>query len=304
MAMQLKIGEYPFLTFVPVVVVAAIFLGTMPALFVTLVGITISVYFYVPPIGLAIHHNDILPLALAMSIALGFIYIIDLYRRCMILLYQRKCELRELVDNQEVMFTELQHRVANNMQFLASLMRLQRQFVTDSDKTEILTLYDKQIARVEMMGKLHRALHNPGEVGGSLKEYLSVICRDSFNFDIEIWWDIKGDDSEFELSKLTPLTLIIAELITNSIKYAFDNRSSGCIKIAFETVDDKFTLTYQDDSPGVREVKDHGLGSKIILGLVRQLHGTFTPPPIGGSLFTLSFPHPCPHKKELQPSSR
>ena len=130
----------------------------------------------------------------------------------------------------------------------------------------------------------------------NINDYINSLIDDISNsYILEGKINIKTDidNKVFDLDTLVPLGLIINELITNALKYAFKNRENGNIFIKFnETEKDYFVLTVRDDGVGLIEEKkpeDMGIGSELIKSLTAQLEGTYDIEDNNGVIVTITF---------------
>lgn len=97
-----------------------------------------------------------------------------------------------------------------------------------------------------------------------------------------------------DINQAVPCSLIINELLTNSLKYAFPDGRAGAITIDFVTDAKNYMLTYHDTGGGIPESvtfeRSESLGMKLIYGLTQQLNGTVTLKREGGTTFIVTFP--------------
>ncbi len=227
--------------------------------------------------------------------------------------------LKKSLKEKEILLKEIHHRIKNNMQIISSLLGLQSMYV--KDKNSISILKESQ-DRVKSMAIVHEKLYGSKDFTKiNLKEYIKDISLHLFNsFDTKnIKLEINGDDSFLDLDTAIPCGLIINELITNSIKYAFPIKSnyilndellepsksifenSGRImevkwKINIDLYSDgeKITLKVADNGIGIPEDKnleDNGtLGFLIVNTLVNQISGKINIFNNNGTTFEIIFP--------------
>lgn len=188
--------------------------------------------------------------------------------------------LKKLNEDKVILLKEVHHRVKNNLQVLSSLLNLEERFYRNQPE-EILKSTKKRLNSIALIHEMTYGSMNMETV--NLKEYFDVFDRDMFNIysnDHLIIDNEVDENSNLPLRKVTPLVLIITELISNSIKYAFDYENQEVVnkitkKISFE--DDKCVLVYKDNGKGFPEGFDindsDGLGWTIINSFVNQLDG-------------------------------
>ncbi len=158
-----------------------------------------------------------------------------------------------LVAQKEALIGEVHHRVKNNLQVISSLLSLQSRSL-ESDHA-VAALQESQ-TRVEAMGMIHERLYGDnGPVSINMRDYLTDLGNrllDAYRLDdrVELYTEI--EDVELDVDTAIPLALIVNELITNSIKYAFPADQPGTIEICLHR-----------DGPGDfrLEVSDDGVGA-------------------------------------------
>jgi len=182
----------------------------------------------------------------------------------------------DLLREKCILLQELQHRVANSLQIIASVI-LQSARRTQSDETR-LHLKDAH-SRVMSVAALQQQLaaSRLGEV--ELAPYFVQLCKSigaSMIHDPErLTLSVEADDSSATADVSVSLGLVVTELVINALKHAFPGGRSGAIRVGYESHDGNWTLTVADD--GVGMPKDAasatpGLGTSIVEALARQLH--------------------------------
>jgi PAS domain S-box-containing protein len=129
--------------------------------------------------------------------------------------------LRKSLEEKEILLREIHHRIKNNMQVISSLLGLQSMYVKDKNSINILK---ESQERVKSMAIVHEKLYGSKDFTKiNLKEYIKDLSMHLFNsFDAyNINLKVEGEDLFLDLDTAIPCGLIINELITNSIKYAF-----------------------------------------------------------------------------------
>ena len=150
----------------------------------------------------------------------------------------------------EVLLKEIHHRVKNNMQIISSLLSLQRGCVEGEETINVLR--DSQ-GRVRSMAIIHENLYQSPTLSNInfkkyIKELVKVILRAEYGYQgIEIRLEV--DDIRLDIDTAIPCGLIINELVTNSVKYAFP-QDKGTITIKFEYLE-AYELTIADDGTGL-----------------------------------------------------
>jgi two-component system, sensor histidine kinase PdtaS len=211
--------------------------------------------------------------------------------------------LKASLKEKEVLIREIHHRVKNNMQIISSLLNLQKQYVHDEEAVDVLK---ESQNRVKSMAIIHEKLYksrNFSEI--NFADYIQSLVDDLFySYGVDsnlIKKNIALDDVMMGLETAIPCGLIISELVTNTLKYAFPNHSKGEFKIELHEIDGIYNLIIADDGVGIPENIDidetDTLGLKLVNSLVNQLEGTLELIQDNGTEFKLIF-------KELEYNER
>lgn len=172
---------------------------------------------------------------------------------------------------------ELHHRVKNNLQTIASLLRLQAR---RSESEETRHVLNESISRILSISATHQLLSQSGDDEVSLMEVLGTVrsnavqpfIRPGFRLDVRLTGEDVTVDSEIAGS----VALTVNELLQNSMKYAFGEREEGVVEILLEKGKAYSTLTVRDDGIGfdVDRIREGSLGLSIVKSLVQdKLHG-------------------------------
>jgi len=198
-------------------------------------------------------------------------------------LQAEKAKLEQANERIVVLIKEMHHRVKNNLQVIASLLRLQASTMEDE---RLQTAFDQSQSRVMSMALIHEKLYQGDElatldVALYLQELFAELIRVN-NVGERIQYRTHIDQGlSFDLNTMVPLGLLLNELITNSFKHAFTGRATGHIKLAITSVQDgSYDLIYTDDGVGIplSKMQPDGtsLGVSLIESLAEQLNGRMT----------------------------
>ena len=202
-------------------------------------------------------------------------------------------DLSEARERSNILFRELQHRVANNLQLVAAVL-MRRRALLKSDPACAGALESAQ-ARLETMSRVHRRLHDPASLDQPLASYLEALCADLIKASDtpDIVLTVESPPLVLSLNALMSLSLIVAELVTNSLKHAFCDRSDGRIAISITGRRGVYTLSVADDGPGLPTdfgtSRTGSLGQGILQSLARQLHGKLVFESSSGTVAKLVF---------------
>ncbi len=181
-------------------------------------------------------------------------------------------------EENELLLKEIHHRVKNNLELVKSLIALQSAEITD-DKTKEAMIASQN--RVQSMGIIHQKLYQGENLGSvDMKDYfinLSNGVLDTFNKDDKVKIECAMDQLELDVDTAVPIGLIVNELLTNALKYAFPDNSEGTIQISLAQPESNvLTLKVSDNGIGKTKdskVKGTGFGTQLINLLTRQLDG-------------------------------
>lgn len=199
---------------------------------------------------------------------------------------------RRSLEANRTLLSELHHRVKNNLQIISSLINLQARGM-EHDSCELMRALQLRIRAMALVHEL--LLSNPESSTvnfASYTERLLSYLRDMYRSSVRIEADI--GEAEFDIETAVPLGLILNELVSNSLRHAFDD--GGTIRVSLEDTSNGFLLRVSDNGRGLPEgfnlEKDAGLGLNIVAGLVRQLDGTLTFESVEGTSFLIEFREP------------
>ena len=206
-------------------------------------------------------------------------------------------EIKAALAEKEVLLKEIHHRVKNNLQVISSLLRLQSRYI--QDRTVLEMLKESQ-NRVRSMALVHEHLYQSQDLSRiDFAEYIHNLASNLFQaYQVNskgVKLNIKVAAAFLNIDTAVPCGLIINELVSNSLKYAFKNKNSGELTIEFKRDDkDLFLLTVRDNGTGFPSNIDYknsgSLGLRLVCSLVRQLQGNIELQPGSGTVFQISFP--------------
>lgn len=188
---------------------------------------------------------------------------------------QIKASLRE----KEVLLTELHHRVKNNLQVISSFLNLQSGYIEDAKTFEILKTAENRVISMALVHEQLSLSQNLAQVdSASYIKHLASNLFSSYNINTDaIKFKINIDKILLFVNTAIPCGLIINELISNALKYAFPEGRSGEIKMNFQSSRGEIIITVSDNGIGLPEnvdlQKTESLGLQIVLDLTKQLQG-------------------------------
>jgi two-component sensor histidine kinase len=200
--------------------------------------------------------------------------------------------LREQNEEKQVMMKEIHHRVKNNLQVVNSLLRLQSKEVKDN---KVLEMFKNTQRRVMSMAKLHENMYRTENLRViNVKNHLTGLVSDivdSYDLGIEMNIELNVIDEDLSIETLLPLSLIVNEVITNSLKHAFINKQKGNIFIELKKNNEEdYEMIIGDDGSGFNPLdQSSGLGTQLINIFSRQLNGTIRVLEKNGAFYKLTF---------------
>jgi two-component sensor histidine kinase len=205
-------------------------------------------------------------------------------------------QLRASLKEKEVLLREIHHRVKNNLQVISSLLRLQSRYIKDE---EVQKVFKESQDRVRTMAIIHEKLYQSTDLTRvDFAEYIKDLTANlyrSYGVSQEtIGLSIHGNNLFMGVDMANPCGLIINELVSNSLKYAFPGGKRGEIFIDLRSDHDQIILTVGDNGrafpKGLDFRKTQSLGLQLVISLVEQLEGTIELHSDGQTEFRIAFP--------------
>jgi PAS domain S-box-containing protein len=202
-------------------------------------------------------------------------------------------QLTKSVGEKEVLLREVHHRVKNNLQIIISLLNLQSRYIPDAATRSV---FRESQNRVRAMALVHEKLYQSTDLAKlDLGNYLKFLGDNLFQFlgmkGKGITLTIDVHDISLAIDTAIPLGLMINELISNSLKYAFSDGKKGEISLAVKRQDHTLTILFKDTGIGIPSDFDwrnaESLGLRLVCSLVEQLDGTIELDRSSGTAFTI-----------------
>ncbi|MDN3567895.1 histidine kinase dimerization/phosphoacceptor domain -containing protein [Paeniroseomonas aquatica] len=301
---------FPFLTFFPAVILTAFLGGLWPAVAVA-AGCGLAAWLLLLPSAAAgtPQAADLLALGFYAGIVTVDIAIIHGMTLALDQLRQERERSQSLAATSAMMFHELQHRVANNLQVVGALMTLQKATVQDAQARRVI---EEAAARLGLIGRLHRKLHDPRGQLVDFGAFLRELCDDvlgSMDAAGAVRCTVDAEPLALNPDQSVPLALIVAELIANALEHGFPQAGTtagtaaggaaapGTIAVALRReAAGRIGLTIADDGHGLAPdfdlARTRSLGLRIVKALAAQLGGSFemeSRRPAAGTLCRIRF---------------
>jgi PAS domain S-box-containing protein len=184
-----------------------------------------------------------------------------------------RAQLEDSLDEKEVLLREVHHRVKNNMQVISSLINLQQGHVPAKSLND--ALMDSQ-NRIRSMALIHEILYQSEtftEV--DLEPYLRSLCVtlfDAYNTGAKgIRMDFQTESAAVDIDRAIPCGLMANEILSNSLKYAFDGTDGGTVFLGIHRHHGRIILNIGDDGRGLPDGVDFERGSGLGMQLIRTL---------------------------------
>ena len=192
---------------------------------------------------------------------------------------------------------EIHHRVKNNLQVITSILNLQSQYIDDEAMKDI---FKESQSRIKSMAMIHERLYQTSDLSNiDFANYVKNLAASIFssyrvgNAPVRLAVDIP--ETVLDIDTCVSLGLIINELCSNSLKYAFPEGRGGEISIELSScMDGKCVLTIKDDGIGLPdgfETREHvSMGHQLIDSMVAQIGGEMLVSSGEGASFKITFP--------------
>lgn len=188
--------------------------------------------------------------------------------------------LEKALKEKEVLLREIHHRVKNNLQVISSLLKLQSRHVNDETTQKVLAEGQN---RVRSMALIHQNLYQDDNLSAiHMPAYLNQLCHELINnyntSDSTVQVDIDVEDIHLDVDTVVPIGLIVNELITNTLKYAFIGVGHPAISITLREKPEGLDLSVKDNGTGMdsdKQISD-GLGMRLIHSFAQRLNADVT----------------------------
>ncbi len=210
-----------------------------------------------------------------LATAMLVFYLYSQKQKSNMLLFEKNGVIEKSLAERETLLKEIHHRVKNNLQIITSLLSLQSKSLVDSAAQGAIS---ESRNRVKSMSLIHEQLYQEDTISGvEMNDYISRLVSSltsSYGLDTErIEIKIESENILLDVDSAIPLGLIINELVSNSMKYAFPNQRSGAILISLKDTMNELLLMVKDDGVGMdASIKaDQSFGLSMVNSLMRKL---------------------------------
>lgn len=211
------------------------------------------------------------------------------------LLAKQNTIISQALEDKNILLKEIHHRVKNNLQVISSLLSLQSRHIKDEKAVEAI---NEGRARVRSMALIHQNLYQKNNLTNiGTKKYFEQLTQelfDTYKIDkgsVELKLGI--EELALDVDTMIPLGLIVNELVTNSLKYAFKGRKKGVISVSLSKNNSKLLLEVKDDGIGIADEinvgKSSSFGYKLIHAFVKKMKADLKVNSTNGTAVSLAF---------------
>jgi PAS domain S-box-containing protein len=200
--------------------------------------------------------------------------------------------LKESIEKKGILINEIQHRIKNSFVTITSLIRL-RSGAANSEETK--NILDDLIIRIKSISDLYALLHETGSFHEvQLKTYCNKVIESANNLSKIITINKRIEEIIITSENAAALGMILVELLSNAIKYAFPGNHTGIINIDLKLLNSRVVLVFEDNGIGLPNDFDitivQSLGLQIVYLLVDQLNGKIKIVSENGTKIIIDFP--------------
>jgi PAS domain S-box-containing protein len=203
--------------------------------------------------------------------------------------------LKVALAEKELLLKEIHHRVKNNLMVISSLLSLQSTYIKDK---EALGLFKESQNRARSMAMIHEYLYNSDDLKRiNFGDYISKLAHELYHAYVSdpgrIDLQLNLEPLKVDINTAIPLGLIVNELLSNALKYAFADDLDGIIWVEFHKENSVFELIVGDDGIGFPDELNfkntESLGLQVVNTLTNQIDGVITMEVNNGTIFTVKF---------------
>lgn len=191
------------------------------------------------------------------------------------ILQEQYAKIKDQNEEKTVLLKEIHHRVKNNLQVITSLLRLQS---SDLNQNNVNIHFDDAINRIMTMSLIHQKMYQKENLALiDIKDYFNTLINDlikSLSVNVPVHLTINSEIDFIGSKSFVPLALIISELVSNSMKYAF--KEEGSITIDFIKKKQTINLIYFDNGSWKSQVNSKSFGIQLVETLCKQLGGVYS----------------------------
>jgi two-component sensor histidine kinase len=295
---------FPFLTFFPAVLIAAVFGSLRIGIATAILSGLIAWIWFIPPKGaLSTDPQALVAMAFYVLVTATELFFIAMTAHALRQMRKALARADDLALSRDLMFAELQHRVSNNLSTVGALLRMQSGKVGSAEAKQALL---EATQRLNTVARIQRSLYSPDLQEVQVRPFLTQLAQDtltSFGEDKAVDLTVTAQDFRLSQDRAIPFGLVASEMMMNALEHGQPATGRGALIVTFDLADDLETagasavLTVTDNGPGLPDGVTvdtaTGLGIGIARQFARQLDGTLTMTPrpgTPGAIARLVFP--------------
>lgn len=200
--------------------------------------------------------------------------------------FKRKIQeelLQQSLNEKELLLKEIHHRVKNNLQIISSLLNLQSNYNSTSDKK----LFHETQNRIKTLALVHEMLYNSTDIQNiSLEKYLSNLVDllhqsfDSPTQQIDISFTCEIKNRSIDIDTMIPVGLVVNEIISNAYKHGFKGKTEGEISVKIKEKNNRVFIDISNNGHPIQKnlnpLESQTLGIEVIVTLIDQLKGNLS----------------------------
>jgi|RhiMethySRZTD1v2_1073278.scaffolds.fasta_scaffold15273_7 two-component sensor histidine kinase len=287
----------PFLLFFLAIILCSALFDHGAGMFSVVLSAALAKWFLIEPTGSlnVLRSEDIVGISVFIAIGLISAAVLEALHRVARDLADANEMLVASEGEKDLLLQEASHRFKNELTMLSTMLRLQQRSMQDGAASSALGV---TADRVLVLGRLHERLQRSDTSAVvDTHEFISALC-DDLRTAIElrpIALEVHAESHLISQERAVPVGLIINELLTNALKYAFPDQRAGRVKVMFEREAQAYCLSVSDDGVGMVAGNEaaSGLGQRLVRAMASQLRGSLEigpGPNASGTCATVRFP--------------
>ena len=294
---------YPFLPFLFAVLVAGALFNHGSGFLATALSALLAAWLFLPPIGNTLAEDLRNRLALLLFVAVGasVATVVEVLHRALVREKRARADLARSEEQRRLLLNEFRHRTRNDLQSLSALLLLRARAAPSSAAADGLreaAEHARALARVHAWlahGDLPGATEDGNPARVDTKDFVEGLCRDldralSGGELRPVALIAEAESHALDAERAVHLGLVLNELVTNALKYAFPDNGAGAVRVRFAREGESFVLSVRDDGVGLpsdeasglppraagKRPLGTGLGTRLLQGLAAQLRGALS----------------------------
>lgn len=287
---------FPYLTFFPAVLLTTLLAGLGPGLLCAALSGGAALSLFGDRIGSPFDRGDTaFSLVMFTVIVLLLMLLLHALGKAMRDIAAAEARASELAGQRQLLYSELQHRISNNLQIVAALLRLEQNRTGDVEARKAMT---EAAGRLSLIGSIQRRLLDAEGQPQAFGAFAEDLCREALEAAgaSGVTLSVEPSDHTLTADQATPVCLVMLECVNNALEHGFPDGREGRLSVRLTGEGQTLRLEIADDGAGppagfvAGEGQSHGL--RIVTALARQLRGRFDlePGPTGGAVCRLEFP--------------